>query len=117
MYRQYDLHRYGGTFPVTSSTIFFSPLYFTTFRLWVSSLELWYALSRRNFRHSINPVKKEQVAENFKKMYKNVRKDREDNAANAWKTRRTRLISDGVQLDSNTATKNGGVDFDDLDSF
>ena len=48
-----------------------------------SSLELWYALSRRNFRHSINPVKKEQVAENFKKIYKNVRKDREDNAANA----------------------------------
>jgi len=30
-------------------------------------LELWYALSRRNFRHSMNPAKKEQVAENYKK--------------------------------------------------
>ncbi len=50
-------------------------------------------------------------------MYKNVRKDREDNAANARKTRRTRLVNEGVQLDSNTASKNGGVDFDDLDSF
>ena len=62
-------------------------------------------------------MKKEQVAENFKKMYKNVRKYREDNAANAWKSRRTRLVTEGVQLNSNAAAKNGGVDFDDLDSF
>ncbi len=65
----------------------------------------------------MNPAKKEQVAENYKKMYRNVRKDREDNAANAWKTRRTRLVNDGVQLNSNAAAKHGGVDFDDLDSF
>ena len=50
-------------------------------------------------------------------MYKNVRKDREDNAANAWKARRTRLVNEGVQLNSNAAAKNGGVDFDDFDSF
>ena len=39
------------------------------------------------------------------------------NAANAWKARRTRLVNEGVQLNSNAAAKNGGVDFDDLDSF
>ena len=50
-------------------------------------------------------------------MYKNVRRDREINAANAWKARRTRLVNEGVQLNSNAAAKNGGVDFDDLDSF
>jgi hypothetical protein len=74
-------------------------------------------LSRTNFRHVTNPQHLEERAANLKKMYAFVCKDRASNALIAWNARRAKLKLDDLDVQDKSLGQNGGINFDELDSF
>jgi hypothetical protein len=50
-------------------------------------------------------------------VYKLVRKDRDKNGKDAWNVRRAQLNLDDGDVQDNNTVRNGGINFDDLDSF
>ena len=50
-------------------------------------------------------------------MYQYVRKERLNNAKEAWNVRRAQLNLDDVVVQDKNTERHGGINFDDLDSF